>query len=67
MKCEQVEELLSAYLDDSLAWGETAEPTSEIQSQITTHLQDCIQCSAMLADFRRFDALLAQVPRPKEI
>ena len=63
MKCEQVKELLSAYLDDSLAWGETAESTSEIQSQITTHLQDCIQCSAELADFRRFDALLAQMPR----
>ena len=63
MNCEQVEELLSAYLDDSLAWGETAESASELQAQIAAHLQDCIHCSTVLADYRRFDALLEQMPR----
>jgi Tol biopolymer transport system component len=63
MKCEQVEELLSAYLDDSLALGETAESTAELYQKITAHLQGCIQCSTALADFRRFDTLLAQMPR----
>jgi WD40 repeat protein len=63
MNCEQVEELLSAYLDDSLAWGETGESATELQSSIAEHLQGCIHCSATLADFRRFDALLAQMPR----
>ena len=63
MNCEQVEVLLSACLDDSLAWGETAESASELKSQIATHLQDCIHCSTVLADYRRFDALLEQMPR----
>ena len=63
MNCEQVEELLSAYLDDSLAWGGTAESASELQSQIAAHLQGCIHCSTVLADYRRFDALLEQMPR----
>ena len=63
MNCEQVEELLSACLDDSLALGETAESASELESQIAAHLQDCIHCSTVLADYRRFDALLEQMPR----
>ena len=63
MNCEQVEELLSAYLDNSLALGETAEPATELRQKIALHLQDCIQCSTMLADFRRFDTLLTQMPR----
>jgi Tol biopolymer transport system component len=63
MNCEQVEELLSAYLDNSLAWGGTAESASELQAQIAEHLRDCIYCSTVLADYRRFDALLEQMPR----
>ena len=63
MNCEQVEELLSAYLDDSLALGETAESASELKLQVATHLQGCSHCSAVLADFRRFDDLLAHLPR----
>src|SRR5947199_4479018 len=63
MNCEQVEELLSAYLDDSLAVGETAETDLELQHKIAAHLHDCVRCGTSLADFRRFDTLLAQMPR----
>src|SRR2546421_9303710 len=63
MNCEQVEELLSVYLDDSFAVGETAETALELQHDIAVHLQDCVRCSTTLADFRRFDTLLAQMPR----
>ncbi|TMC87222.1 MAG: zf-HC2 domain-containing protein, partial [Chloroflexi bacterium] len=63
MNCEQVEELLSVYLDDSFAVGETAETALELQHDIAAHLQDCVRCSTTLADFRRFDILLAQMPR----
>lgn len=62
MNCEQVEELLSAYLDDSLAVGETAESAFQLKLDIASHLQNCIHCSTMLADFRRFDNLLAHTP-----
>ncbi|GHO95767.1 hypothetical protein KSF_058150 [Reticulibacter mediterranei] len=55
MNCEQVKELLSAYLDDTLAQAE--------RQQIAQHLHTCADCRAILADFRRFDALLAQLPR----
>src|SRR5690242_3354176 len=55
MNCEQVEELLSAYLDNALAPGEWRE--------VTAHLQTCTTCSAMLADFSRNDALLSHLPR----
>jgi len=55
MNCEQVEELLSAYLDNALAQEEIA--------GVTTHLQQCERCRSILADFRRFDALLMQLPR----
>lgn len=55
MNCEQVKELLSAYLDNALAPGEWRE--------VTAHLQTCTTCSAMLADFSRNDAILAHLPR----
>jgi WD40 repeat protein len=55
MNCEQVEELLSAYLDDALA--------PEERAGVVAHLQLCSQCNSMLTDFRRFDALLKQLPR----
>jgi Tol biopolymer transport system component len=55
MNCEQVRELLSAYLDDALA--------PEEKRTLATHLETCSECSAMLADFRRFDTLLHHLPR----
>jgi len=61
MSCEHVKELLSAYLDNMLA--------AEEQEMITEHIQTCASCYAIQEDFRRFDALLSQVPRvgPKPI
>ena len=55
MNCEQVGELLSAYLDDALA--------PEERVDVAAHLQGCSQCNSILVDFRRFDALLRQLPR----
>ena len=55
MNCEQVEELLSAYLDNMLA--------PEERRQVAAHLQTCRQCVQALADYRRNDALLAGLPR----
>src|ERR1700680_4551770 len=55
MNCEQVEELLSAYLDNMLA--------PEERRAIAAHLQTCRSCSEALADFRRNDALLSHLPR----
>jgi len=55
MSIEHVEDLLSAYLDNAL--------TQEEQAQVATHLHTCVACSTVLADFRRFDALLAKQPR----
>ena len=55
MNCEQVEELLSAYLDNMLA--------PEERRQVAAHLQTCRTCTQMLADYRRNDALLARLPR----
>jgi hypothetical protein len=54
MSCEQVEELLSAYLDNMLALRE--------RHSVAAHLQRCQHCKAILDDYRRFDALLAQMP-----
>jgi len=55
MNCEQVEELLSAYLDNMLALEE--------RRAVATHLKSCTRCTATLADFRRNDALLKRLPR----
>lgn len=55
MNCEQVEELLSAYLDNELA--------PEERRRVAAHLQGCSHCSGVLADFRRHDFLLSQLPR----
>ncbi len=63
MNCEQVEELLSAYLDDALAEEEGTGSGARLRQAITLHLAGCRRCSATLADFRHFDALLAQLPR----
>lgn len=55
MNCEAVEELLSAYLDITLA--------PEDYNRVHAHVQQCTHCSAILADYRHFDALLTQLPR----
>jgi WD40 repeat protein len=55
MNCEQVEELLSAYLDNELA--------PEERTVAAAHVQGCSHCSGVLADFRRHDFLLSQLPR----
>src|SRR5260221_426647 len=55
MNCEQVEELLSAYLDDALA--------PEDRREVAAHIQTCTNCSTLLAEFSRNDALLSHLPR----
>lgn len=55
MNCEQVKELLSAYLDNALA--------PEEYETVTLHLRTCQECTHILADYRSFDALLLQLPR----
>lgn len=55
MNCERVRDLLSAYLDDQLTMFE--------RQSVTTHLQMCANCTGVLADYRRFDALLTQLPQ----
>ena len=55
MTCEQVEELLSAYLDNALAFEEWRE--------VSAHSQACARCSAILADYSRNDSLIARLPR----
>ncbi len=55
MSTEHVEDLLSAYLDNAL--------TQEEQAAVALHVQTCATCNAVLADFRRFDTLLAKQPR----
>ncbi len=55
MNCGRVKALLSAYLDNELAL--------EDRQSAASHLQSCAACSTLLADFRRFDALLSRLPR----
>lgn len=55
MNCEQIEERLSAYLDNMLA--------SDERRATTVHLQTCPRCMLLLAEIRRHDMLLAQLPR----
>ncbi|HEU0002546.1 MAG TPA: zf-HC2 domain-containing protein [Ktedonobacteraceae bacterium] len=55
MNCEQVEELLSAYLDNMLA--------PEERRQVADHFQTCRSCAEVLVDYRRNDALLKHLSR----
>jgi WD40 repeat protein/anti-sigma factor RsiW len=55
MNCEQVEERLSAYLDNMLAPDE--------RRALTLHLQGCPRCMMLLAELRQNDILLARLPR----
>lgn len=55
MSCEHVEELLSAYLDNAL--------TPQERVVVQEHTSTCSTCRETLADYRRFDALLTDMPR----
>ncbi len=55
MKCEQVREQLSAYLDSELA--------REEREEIAVHLATCRECSEEAIELCRFDALIARLPR----
>jgi hypothetical protein len=55
MMCEQAEDFLSAYLDDML------EP--DLRADVSAHLDTCTECRTELADYRRFDQVLAAAPR----
>lgn len=55
MNCEQVEEHLSAYLDNMLAPQE--------YRALTIHLHNCLRCMMSLTELRQNDMFLAQLPR----
>jgi WD40 repeat protein len=55
MTCEWVEQHLSAFHDDAL--------DSATAAQVREHVATCAHCAAILADYARFDALLARMPR----
>ena len=55
MNCEMAEGTLSAYLDDKL--------DPQLNQDVREHVEHCAQCGAVLADYRRFDALLSQTAR----
>ncbi|HTK10894.1 MAG TPA: zf-HC2 domain-containing protein [Ktedonobacteraceae bacterium] len=55
MNCEQVKGHLSAYLDNALSFEE--------RQYVASHVECCLRCQHVLADFSHFDALLAQLPR----
>lgn len=54
MNCESIEQLLSAYHDQMLG--------SNLQGEVEAHLRTCEHCSAILADYEAYDALLAVEP-----
>ena len=55
MTCEKAEDYLSAYLDDML--------DPQLRQEIEAHLNGCVSCRDVLAEYRRFDELLVSVPR----
>ncbi|HEY0756574.1 MAG TPA: zf-HC2 domain-containing protein [Ktedonobacteraceae bacterium] len=55
MNCEQVEERLSAYLDNMLV--------SEESREVAIHLRSCPHCTRLLAELSQYDMLLARLPR----
>ena len=55
MNCEQVKEQVSAYLDNALA--------PETHRAVALHLQTCLDCRALLADYRYYGTLIAHLPR----
>jgi anti-sigma factor RsiW len=57
MTCQQLSELLSAYLDRRLA----APPADDV----TAHLETCARCRAELAELRFGARLVASLPAPR--
>lgn len=55
MQCDWVERHLSAYHDGAL--------NNHTTDQVRQHLATCAACSAMLAEYARFDTLLKRNPR----
>ncbi|WIG61211.1 MAG: hypothetical protein OJF49_003959 [Ktedonobacterales bacterium] len=55
MKCEMAEVNLSAYLDGML------EP--QLREDVASHLATCAACSEILADYRRYNQLITDLPR----
>jgi Tol biopolymer transport system component len=55
MKCEWVEEQLSAYHDHAL--------DARTTEQVRNHVATCASCSAILQDYARFDLMLRDAPR----
>jgi hypothetical protein len=55
MNCEKAENYLSAYLDDML--------DPQLREEVAAHLESCALCSEVVAEYRRFDILLRDIPR----
>jgi len=55
MKCRRSEELWSDYIDDTLP--------SPLRTDLEEHLEDCPDCSSLLASFREVRGLLGSLPR----
>jgi Tol biopolymer transport system component len=55
MNCKWAEGYLSACLDGTL------DPA--VRDEVVEHVEACAQCSAILNDYRRYDALVGSLPR----
>jgi anti-sigma factor RsiW len=55
MTCKWAEGQFSAYLDGTL--------DSTVCAEVESHVEQCTECSGMLAEFRYFDGLLRDLPR----
>lgn len=55
MNCKWAEGHISACLDGTL------DPA--VRDEVVAHVDSCTQCSSVLADFRRFDRLVGDLPR----
>jgi anti-sigma factor RsiW len=55
MQCQKVQRKLSAYMDGELA-------LAALRS-VESHLDQCAACMKMVADFRKVDALVRELPR----
>jgi anti-sigma factor RsiW len=54
LNCERAEDELSGYLDDAL--------DLRLRRAVEAHLTTCARCQTILADFRRGDTLLRELP-----
>jgi hypothetical protein len=55
MNCKWAEGHISACLDGTL------DPA--VRDEVVTHVDSCTECSSVLADYRRFDRLVGDLPR----